>query len=172
MKARSFLWVVAAPATLLAACSTIDGQCWSVAEDGQGGASGGPIVTPGTGGFEDVPPKPQDASGPPPPDCLMVEPGACEKRCVASYQSTAIECEKINDEAQRKSCDDNAYATYKSCRDRCQADLNDCYDKCDAIADKEREKCKKMDPGPGQAKCNQAVEEQRAACYEECRKKK
>jgi hypothetical protein len=48
---------------------------------------------------------------------------------------------------------------------------NDCYDKCDAIAAKDREKCDKMPDGPGKGKCNQAVSEQRTACYKDCKKK-
>jgi len=48
----------------------------------------------------------------------------------------------------------------------------ECEDKCDAIADKDREKCKKMSPGPEQGECYQAVEDQRGACYKDCKNKK
>ena len=108
----------------------------------------------------------------PPPDCNIVKDTPCNEKCLADYVAAAEKCTELkDDEAQKKTCDEKAFAAYSSCRDNCRNVLDDCYDKCDAIADKEREKCEKMAPGPGRAKCNQAVQEQWAACYEECRKK-
>lgn len=155
------------------ACNYTDGQCYPDGQGGNNGGVGGGDISPnGSGGFGDVPRKPLDASGPMPPDCNVVPPDACHQKCLTDYENTAVKCAEIQDQSARKACNDGAYNVYKSCKDACAKALNDCYDKCDAIADKDREKCNKMAPGPGQAKCNQAVEEQRTACYRDCNNKK
>jgi hypothetical protein len=92
--------------------------------------------------------------------------------CTARWEGKHATLEEAKKECERQNrlANDPGAVT---CECQWEASVNnDCYDKCDAIAEKEREKCNKMDPGPGRAKCNQAVQEQWAACYEECRKKK
>lgn len=95
------------PCTLLAGlvcawaslgCQDVDGECWPVSEDGQGaGAGGGPIV-PGTGGYGNVPPEPQDADGSHPRKCggddaeelggvTCGNPIECSKLCFAASKS-------------------------------------------------------------------------------------
>lgn len=92
--------------------------------------------------------------------------------CTATWEGRHATLEEAKKECERQNqlAKDPGAVTCE-CQWEASAN-NDCYDKCDAIAEKEREKCDKMDPGPGRAKCNQAVQEQWAACYEECRKKK
>ncbi|MBK8252626.1 MAG: hypothetical protein IPK82_08150 [Polyangiaceae bacterium] len=156
----------------LTACNYTEGECW-IDGDGVGtvGVGGGPIV-PGAGGFGEVPPEPQGAGDIPPPDCNIEKDNPCNEKCLSDYIAAAEQCTEIKDAAQKAACDDNAHTRYVSCRENCQKAFNECYDKCDAIAEKERQKCEKMAPGPGRAKCQQAVQEQWIACYAECRKKK
>jgi len=171
--ARDRFWILIGFFGVVSACSYTEGQCFPEGEGGNNAGVGGGTISPnGSGGFGNVPPKPQDASGPMPPDCMMVPNDPCHQKCLSDYEEQAVKCAQIHEESVRRLCQEAAYQTYKSCKDACQSAHNDCYDKCDAIAEKEREKCNKMSPGPGQAKCNQNVNEQWATCYEECRKKK
>jgi hypothetical protein len=170
----------------VAACNYDTGECYLRDEGGAG--VGGSIITPtGAGGFGDVPPEPQDATDPADPcssqtaECTVTwksGSAVCKQQgtassCTTLYQGAHAtldeakkQCEKIYGveiDSEAQSCGPCHWATSAN---------NDCYDKCDAIADKAREKCNKMSPGPGQAKCNQAVEEQRTACYTDCKNKK
>lgn len=58
--------------SLLTACIHDGSECWDVSEEAQGGGAGGPIVPTGAGGYGNVPPKPQNASGPTPPGCVGI----------------------------------------------------------------------------------------------------
>lgn len=67
----------------LAACNYDTGECYVRGQEGAG--AGGTVVTqPGTGGFGDVPPKPQDAAD------LSADPcsAAISAECVVTWQHT------------------------------------------------------------------------------------
>jgi hypothetical protein len=59
------------------ACNYDEGECWIDGQEAGGVGAGGPILPPGTGGFGDVPPEPQDAADPP-VDCNPDDDGATE----------------------------------------------------------------------------------------------
>jgi hypothetical protein len=164
--ARSVLWIAAIPISLLTACSYIDGQCWPASEDGQGGGTGGPIVPAGAGGFGDVPPKPQEASDPPPPDCNIVEDTPCNKKCLTDYEDEAANCAKIQNEAQRTTCQEGAYTRYKGCRENCQQQ-SDHKEKCKQRCDKTYDKC--MD-GCKDHKCRDQCFKDYQECLMDCEK--
>jgi hypothetical protein len=93
------------------------------------------------GGFGDVPPEPQAATDPPPPDCNIVADSQCNEKCLADYVEAATICGKKEDAALRKTCDNNAYAVYKSCRDNCTQKENDCKERCKKQCDKIHDRC-------------------------------
>lgn len=71
------------------ACNYDTGECYLRSEGGDG--VGGSIITPGTGGFGDVPPEPQDASDLP-PECELSK----EVRCsVPGSDACVAQCEAI-----------------------------------------------------------------------------
>jgi hypothetical protein len=51
-----------------------------------------------------------------------------DEKCNTDYENAAIECSKNENDAQRKTCQDGAYAAYRSCHDNCQRTSNS---KCD-----------------------------------------
>jgi hypothetical protein len=66
---KKLFWTTGIALLVLAACNYDEGQCWIDGEGaGSDGAGAGPIV-PGTGGYGDVPPDPQDATDPRLADC-------------------------------------------------------------------------------------------------------
>lgn len=74
-------WIVSALVGVVGifGCQEISGDCWPVSEDGQGaGVGGGPLI-PGSGGFGNVPPEPQDDTEEPPPAGCNVEEETEEK---------------------------------------------------------------------------------------------
>ena len=149
------LWIVGLTLSLVSSCNWDEGQCWSRSEeDGQVGAGGGPIV-PGGGGYGDAPvPKPLAAGDSPPlPECLQVPPGACYQMCLASYGAATTQCNRIEDEAQRKVCQTSAYTAYMACWNGCKQaeDCKKCKLQCDAEHDKCHAKCKTSDC---HAQCN------------------
>lgn len=90
-------------------CQQTGSECWPVSEDGQGtGAGGGPIV-PGTGGYGDVPPEPQDAANPPQFQC----PAEDGEELSGVTCSSPIECSKLCFAAS-KYCVEYAVHPYKS----------------------------------------------------------
>lgn len=168
----------------VAACNYDTGECYLRGQDGAG-VGGGAITPTGAGGFGDVPPEPQGAPAPVDPclqkaECTVTwkaDSDVCKGRgttgtCTSYYQGNHSTLSEAQSECERISGVGNGSGAEScgSCHWVTNA-TNDCYDKCDAIADKEREKCQKMEPGAGRAKCNQAVEEQRTACYADCNKK-
>jgi hypothetical protein len=164
MKAtRSVLWALAIAILLLTACNYDEGQCWLRSEDdGQGGVAGGPIVPTGAGGFGDVPPKPQDATDPPPPDCNIVADSPCNEKCLADYVEEAAKCGKMENEAQRKTCQDGAYAVYKGCRQNCQQSDNEkCKKACEKVYNNCMDKCK-------DGKCRDECFNDYVECLREC----
>lgn len=169
---------------LVAACNWDTGECYP--RDQAGAGVGGNIITPaGAGGFGDVPPEPQDATDPADPcgpqtaECTLTwKAGSdvCKEQGTTNICTTLYQCQHATLADAQAACDrlygpSSGVESCGSCRWGSSTN-NDCYDKCDAIADKDREKCSKMSPGPDRAKCNQAVEDQRAACYADCKNKK
>ncbi len=130
----------------VAACNYDTGECYL--RDGRGAGAGGGIVTPGSGGFGDVPPEPQGAEDPTPPECKIATQSPCYEKCQADYEAAATACTKIVDAAQKRSCDEGAYAAYKSCRGTCQQTANtDCDDKYQDCVDNGPTKCLKKSAG-------------------------
>jgi hypothetical protein len=164
MLMRRIMQIGAILALTLAACNYTEGQCWIDGEgDGNVGAGGRP-VTPGWGGYGDIPPKPQDVADPPPPDCNVVKDTACNEKCLADYTAAAEKCTEINDAAQKRTCDENAYARYKSCRENCTKQENDCK-KCKLECDAEHDRCHAKCKDAGcHAKCN----EEYGKCLKQC----
>jgi len=170
----------------LAACNYDAGECYVRGEEA-GGIGGGVISPGGVGGFGDVPPEPQDATNPGDPcgsqtvECTVTwnaGSDVCKNQGTASNCTTLYQGQHASLDEAKERCElvngvgkASEVQSCGSCRWATSAN-NDCYDKCDAIADKEREKCSKMSPGPERAKCNHAVEDQRAACYKDCKNKK
>jgi hypothetical protein len=98
--------------------------------------------------------------------CNIVQQSICDEKCLADYMAAATVCGKIEIDAQRKTCQDNAYAVYKQCRAVCEDDPKEkCKKKCDKVHDKCHAKCTKSDPSdPCHAKCN----DEYGACLKDC----
>ena len=100
---------------------------------------------------------------------------ACEKKCDEEYEKDSVECTKFkDDEKGKKKCDDAAHEKYKQCREPCTKksdDLDRCKDKCDEKAAEEHKLCDSVEDKKQKAKCRQAAEEHRAACYKGCEDK-
>lgn len=155
----------------LVGCGYIDGACWRRGEDGQGagsGVGGGPLL-PGVGGYGDVSAGPQ-STGPDqemPVECWVE---GCKDGCDRQREEDLDICRKISAEQQdgcRQRAEDRAVECHQAC-----GRLEKCYDKCDEKAAEGHKKCEAMEDGPGKAKCRQAVQEQLANCYRDCRRKK
>lgn len=171
MKKASYLVITVLVGLWVFGCQVVE-ECWPLSEDGQGaGAGGGPII-PGSGGYGEVPPEPQSATDPPPPDCNMVPPTACHQKCLSAYEDKAVKCAQIEDQAHRRACDDAAHATYKSCRDSCAKAESECEDRCHDEHDEGMKTCSKVKDDSARAKCRQAVMEQLATCIKNCKNKK
>lgn len=128
MSLRGFL-IAASFVGLATGCNYTDGQCYARGQGGlASGAGGQPVVVGGPGGFGDVPPPPQGADEPTPPDCNIVPQTPCYEKCLADYEASAGKCGEIANEAQKKTCQDAAYAAYKACRDSCQQQQKTCTD--------------------------------------------
>jgi hypothetical protein len=166
---RNVLRILIATLSLLSACTQTEGQCWyDGPNNGNIGAGGGPIVS-GGGGFGDAPPKPQDAANPVPPDCEMVPDTHCNEKCLADYESAAAKCGGIDDDGQRKTCQDAAFASYKSCRNYCQSTQGQWDDKCWDDYQDDNNACGKMKDGPEKAKCRQVAGERYGDCKQKCK---
>ncbi len=166
---RRLLWVGTGIISVLTACNYDEGECWRRDENGNVGV-GGSIVPTGAGGFGDVPPQPQDATDPP-PDCLTANSGPCNEKCLKNYEAAGEKCSDITEDAQRKTCQDSAYATYKNCRESCtkQADCKElCKSLCDQIHDGCHESCNKNDPT---ASCHSKCNGEYSACLKKCDQK-
>lgn len=48
---------ISLPGPVISGCQEVDGPCWPVAEDGQAGAGGGPIIPAGVGGYGETEPQ-------------------------------------------------------------------------------------------------------------------
>ncbi len=93
--------------------------CDQLGLDGSGGAA-----CEGAGGF-----------GGDGPVCEIEAQSPCEEKCQAEYDAAALECGSIQIEADRKSCQDGAYAAYKECRAACTTSRS-CTDMFVACQDK------------------------------------
>jgi hypothetical protein len=113
-----------------AACNYTEGECWYYGEGsenaGVGVGPGGGVIVPtgpaGVGGYGEGPPPPDSSR--PPPVCNIVSGGPCDDKCNAEDEVRAIECAKIQDEAQRKACVYSSYEKLKSCREECERSSN------------------------------------------------
>jgi hypothetical protein len=163
---RNIFLLTAITIWLFAACNYTDGECWYYGEGTESagvGPGGGVIIPTGAGGYGEAPPKqPQDATNSPPPVCNIVSLSPCHDKCDEEYEARAIECGKIQDESQRRSCQDSSHEKYKSCTEGCENAPEDiCQDKF--------ERCQMYAPfltcatkaGGGKTRCN--------LCFEDCR---
>lgn len=125
-------------------------------------------VGDGVGGGWAAPPRqPQDA---PPPDCLSVPQTPCEEKCLSDYKTAAGTCGNIENEAQRNTCRDTAYASYKTCRANCQLATKSCTDMYEACQDKGKPCTREIDPGKTLcAFCLDDCQANRPYKYSECR---
>ena len=171
---RLILGSIAAPllVLLVIACNTVSpDECWINTSGGFGGSGTIPIgagVGATSGDFLDPPRGPLDYGEAPNP-CIM-PPSPCNEKCLANYEVAAIACGKTENEAQRKTCSDGAYAAYKSCAQNCQQiDINDCRERCkkqcDKIHDRCHADCNKNDPT---SSCHAECNNEYGACLKEC----
>jgi hypothetical protein len=167
---RCFLLLIAIITVGFAACNYTEGECWYYGEGSENaGASvgvgpGGGVIVPtgpaGVGGFGDTPPKqPQDATNSDPPICNIVSLSPCHDKCDKEYEVRAIACGKIQDEAQRRACNDSSFEKYKGCIQTCENTPKDtCQEKWELCANYAPWSCRK---GPGsESKCYK--------CWDEC----
>ena len=118
---KSYLWIAAAVILpSFAACNRTVGECWPRGQgDESGGVGSGPVIASGaTGDNGDSPPSPHDFMIPE-ADCNIAEQSPCTEKCLASYETAATTCGKIQDDARRKTCQSGAYAEYRSCKENC-----------------------------------------------------
>lgn len=154
---------------LLSSCTQTEGQCWHDDQTaGNVGAGGAPIVT-GLGGAGDVPPGPQDAAQPIPPDCELVPGSECDQSCLAEYDAASVRCSTIQDDAQRRVCQEAAHVAYRACEAGCQK-VDDCMEVCKDACDKDWERCRDDCPR-GNKTCLAECTEELARCYKRCKEK-
>lgn len=168
---NSLPWIAFALVWMLHACNYTEGMCHPRGEGGLGDGVGGGVISPnGSGGFGDVPPQPQDASGPMPPDCNMVPNDPCHQKCLTDYEETAVKCAQIQEESVRRFCQEAAYQTYKACKDACQQSEDckeQCKKQCDKIHDRCHADCTKNDPT---SSCHDTCNQEYSQCLKECDK--
>ncbi len=156
------------------ACSTVSpDECWINTSGGFGGSGTIPIgagVGATSGGDPLDPPRGPLDQGDAPNPCIMPS-SPCDDKCLDGYEAAAIACGKIENEAQRKTCQDGAYASYKSCHENCeQIDLNDCLERCKEQCDKENIRCIKNCP-KGDKNCMNECNQENGRCLKECDKR-
>ena len=93
----------------------------------------------------------------------------CEKKCDAEYEADAIVCGRMENQAQRKTCQDSARARYKSCREKC-APKDDCLERCRELCEKAWERCREHCPR-GDKNCLSECTEELSRCLKECSKR-
>jgi hypothetical protein len=165
MKPR-WLIVLMTPIPAILGCSeVVPGSCYLNPTGGAGGADSmavGAGVGASSGDFISPPRGPLDYGGAPDP-CIMPQ-SPCNEKCLADYEAAAGECGKIENEAQRKTCQDGAYAHYKGCNNNCQQQSDDkekCKQACDRAYDKCMDKCKDSD-------CRNACWNDYVPCLRDC----
>lgn len=130
-----------------AACNYTDGECYlrgqGYGSEGVGGGVSGPI---GVGGFGETPPDPPNAVEA--PDCNITSQSPCNEKCLADYESAALQCGQIQSSAQRQICQDDAHASYTSCRENCEQSANGaCDDKYQSCINNGPTSCLKTSGG-------------------------
>jgi hypothetical protein len=85
----------------------------------------------------------------------------CEQKCKSTYEEAAAVCGKMQNQADKRSCDDRGYAKYKRCGEDCelQRKKGECEDRCDKAAERCEAKCRKI---PEEEK------ERRRLCWIDC----
>jgi hypothetical protein len=166
----------APPLVLLGlACNTVSpDQCWPNTSGGLGGSEPIPIgagVGATTGDYLTPPRRPLDYGDEPNP-CIIQE-NPCLRKCLDDYETAAIACGKIKDEAQSHACAEGAHASYRSCDASCrQSETNDCLEHCKEQCDKDNIRCIKNCPkGDGNCmnECNQEMGRCLKACDKRCK---
>ena len=123
------LWVGVFAISYSAACNQTVGDCWPVGQNSGVIGAGASVSSTGAGASGDTPgPRPHDITSPA-PDCNIVNQDPCHEKCLSDYESAAIVCGRIADDAARKTCQDGAYAAYKNCGDNCTSSSSSCHDK-------------------------------------------
>jgi hypothetical protein len=173
---RLFFCSIATPLLVLlgVACSTVSpDQCWPNTSGGFGGSGtmpiGAGVGAVGSGDYLEPPRGPLD-NGDVPNPCIMAS-NPCDQKCLDSYEVSAIGCGNIENEAQRKTCQDSAYASYRSCHGNCQQiDITDCLERCKEQCDKENIRCIKNCP-KGDKNCMNECNQENGRCLKECDKR-
>ncbi|MEO7330219.1 MAG: hypothetical protein ABI193_16710 [Minicystis sp.] len=168
---RKFLWLMALVAPGFFACNYTVGECYPREQgSGSAGAEGPVIVQGGAGGFGDTPPKQTQDEPIPAPDCNIVSGSPCDEKCLSDYENAAAVCGRIQSDADRRTCQDGAYASYKSCRENCTS-VNSCRKTCEDLASACEELCRKLPEGDklGRSKCWLACNVAFAACVKLCK---
>jgi hypothetical protein len=171
---RLIATVIAAPVLVMLglACNTVSpDECWVNTSGGFGGSGTIPIgagVGATSGDFASPPRGPLDYSDEANP--CRVQESPCVEKCLADYETVAIGCGKIEDEAQRNVCGDGAFATYKSCRGSCAQQYNDCREHCRDLCYNAWEKCRDDCP-KGDRNCLSECTNTLATCFRECDRK-
>jgi hypothetical protein len=136
-----------------AACNETVGDCWPIGQDPGSGSPGGGVIDTGAGASTsgDVPTG-QAQSALSMDQCnatgQIAPQSPCNDKCDADYANAAVACGMIPDDAQRKACQDNAYASYKSCRQSCASSANeDCDNKYQDCVDNGPSSCLKRSGG-------------------------
>jgi hypothetical protein len=133
---RKLLCGVIVAVFALAACNMTVGECWIEGQDGQGSGAGGGVIVPSQGGYGDVPPEPQGAGEPQPPDCNIVADTPCNEKCLKDYENAAAVCGKLANNSDRLTCQSAAQVAYTTCRNNCQQQEKTCTDMYVACEDK------------------------------------
>ncbi|MEO7594619.1 MAG: hypothetical protein ABI134_25620 [Byssovorax sp.] len=158
------------------ACNTVSpDECWLNTSGGFGGSGTIPIgagVGATSGGDPLEPPRgPLDSRDSEAPNPCIMPPTPCNGKCLDAYQVAAIGCGKTEDEAERKTCDEGAYAAYRSCVQNCtQIDVTDCLERCKEQCDKENIRCIKNCP-KGDGNCMNECNQENGRCLKECDKR-
>ena len=159
---------------LVLGCNTVSpDECWINTSGGFGGSGTIPIgagVGATSGDFPADPPRRPLDYGEAPNPCIEPQ-SPCNEKCLASYEASAIACSKIANDAQRKTCQDGAYASYRSCHDNCQQMSKTCTDMYVACTDKGMPCARDIDTGYSVCTyCRDDCDANRPYKYKECYK--
>jgi hypothetical protein len=103
---------------------------------------------------------------------LAIAGKSCEGQCQSDYEDAAAACGKMEDQKQRRACQDSAYRSYKSCREGCARNSGECEDRCDEEAERCEEKCRKIKDKDERRRCWEACNEENGKCRKKCKEKK
>jgi hypothetical protein len=85
-----------------------------------------------------------------------------------TYMVAAGECGMIQNDAQRRTCQDAAYSAYRSCANTChQTEVADCLELCREQCDKANVLCVKNCP-KGDKACLAACNDENGRCLKAC----